>query len=119
MAVPPSEVISSEGEILAPNKLYMVDSKGHFYDGNPIKRIKRGEIDWQADMNDPIQAQIKDLIKESLRLEKQARTAKNAGNKELAKDLLRQAKQVTINAEQKMTEWVKSAQCKNNTGFFA
>lgn len=119
MAVPPSEVISSEGEILAPNKLYMVDSKGHFYDGNPIKRIKRGEIEWQADMNNPAQAQIKKLINESLRLEKQAKMAKKAGKKDLAKDLLGQAKQLTIEAEVKMTEWVKSAQCKSNAGFFA
>ena len=119
MAVPPSEVISSEGEILPPNKLYMVDSKGHFYDGNPIKRIKRGEIDWQADMNNPVQAQIKELINESLRLEKQAKTAKKAGNNDLAKDLLRQAKKLTSEAESMMTDWVRGAQYKGNTEFFA
>jgi len=118
MAVPSREVISSEGEILPPNKLYMVDSNGHFYDGNPILRIKRGDINWNADMKDAAQAKIINLIDESLRLEAKAATAKQAGNNELSNKLMRQAEKITAEAEQKMTDWVKSIQNKNNVAFF-
>lgn len=80
MAVPPTEVISSEGELLPADKLYMVDSDGHFYNGNPIKRIKSGEVNWNADMNDPVQAQIRNDIDKSVRLEAEAKTAKKEAN---------------------------------------
>ena len=118
MAVPPTEVISSEGEVLPANKLYMIDSMGHFYNGQPIKRIKSGEVTWNADMNDPVQAQIRMHIDEAIKLEAEAKAAKNAGNKELSSDLSKQAKQLTSKAEQEMTEWVKSAQNTNNLDFF-
>jgi hypothetical protein len=118
MAVPPTEVLSSEGETLPANKLYMVDSDGHFYNGNPIKRIKSGEVNWNADMNDPVQAQIRNNIDESVRLEAEAKAAKKAGNKDLAADLSAQAKKLTSEAESMMTDWVRGAQYKRNTEFF-
>ena len=118
MAVPPTEVISSEGEILSPNKLYMVDSNGHFYDGNPILRIKNGDIIWKPDNNDIVQVKIKNLINKSLKYEKKAVTAKNSGNIDLYNQLLLKAEQTTKKAEQEMTNWVKNFQNKNNTAFF-
>lgn len=118
MAVPPTEVISSEGEILRANKLYMVDSMGHFYDGNPIMRIKCGDINWNADMNDPVQARIRNLIDESLRLEAEADAKQRMGNNGLCKQLLQTSKDVTIRAEKEMTEWVQSIQNKNNVCFY-
>lgn len=119
MAVPPTEVTSSEGENLPAGKLYMVDSNGHFYNGNPIKRIKSGEVTWTADMGDPVQATIRNLIDESLRLEAEAKTAKKEGNVNLANELSSQAKSLTQEAEMKMTEWVKSAQISEGENFFA
>ena len=119
MAVPPTEVISSEDEILPANKLYMVDSMGHFYNGNPIKRIKSGEVTWNADMNDPIQAKIKECIDKSLKYEK---FAKDANEKELpqtANKYSKEAKELTAKAEKLMTDYVLSAQNKNNEEFFA
>ena len=118
MAVPPTEVLSSEGETLPADKLYMVDSDGHFYNGNPIKRIKSGEVNWNADMNDPAQAQIRNNIDESVRLEAEAKAAKKAGNKDLAADLSAQAKKLTADAESMMTDWVRGAQNKENVEFF-
>lgn len=118
MAVPPTEVISSEGEILAPNRLYMIDSKGHFYDGNPILRIKKGDIKLNFDMSDPVQCRIKKLIDEVLNLETQTKNAEKTGNKELAHKLSQKAKQVTQSAEQEMINWVKSVQNRNNVEFF-
>ena len=146
MAVPYEDVISSEGEVLKAGKLYMVDSMGHFYNGQPIKRIKSGEVSWNADMNDPVQANIRNLIDESLRLEKEAKPInKEAGEfekqaKELkeqnseeadklaakaselkaqANALNAQAKEFHAKAEQAMTEWVKSAQNPEGVNFFA
>lgn len=118
MAVPPTEVISSEGEILTPNRLYMIDSNGHFYDGNPILRIKKGDIKLDFDMSDPVQCRIKKLIDEILNLETQMKNAEKAGNKDLAHKLSQKAKQVTQSTEQEMTNWVKNAQNKNNADFF-
>ena len=119
MAVPPTDVTSSEGETLPANKLYMVDSNGHFYNGNPIKRIKSGEVTWNADMSDSIQVQIRNYIDESIRLEAEAKAAKKAGNKELAAELTSKAKAATQQAEEAMTEWVKSAQTPEGVNFFA
>lgn len=119
MAVPPTEVISSEDEKLPAGKLYMVDSMGHFYNGQPIKRIKSGEVTWNADMNDPVQANIRNLIDESLSLEAKAKEAKESKDVELAEKLNAQAKQLTKAAEQAMTDYVLSAQNKNNEEFFA
>ena len=118
MAVPDKDVISSEGENLPAGKLYMVDSMGHFYNGNPIKRIKSGEVTWNADVNDPVQANIRTLIDKSLRLEVEAKGAKKEGNKELSDKLSAQAKAVTGEAEKAMTEWVIFAQNPQNTDFF-
>ena len=119
MAVPDKDVISSEGENLEAGKLYMVDSMGHFYNGNPIKRIKSGEVTWNADMNDPIQKTIRGFIDESLKLETEAKAAKKEGNKELAAELSTDAKSYTEMAENAMTKWVKSAQNPENVDFFA
>lgn len=118
MAVPPTEVTSSEGEVLPPNVLYMVDSDGHFYNGNPIKRIKSGEVNWIADMNDPVQAQIQNDIDESLRLEAEAKALKSKGLRAEAKEIESKAKAVTANAVQCMTEWVKIAQNISGADFF-
>lgn len=119
MAVPPTEVVSSEGETLPADKLYMVDSDGHFYNGNPIKRIKGGEVNWVADLSDPVQVQIKSFIDESLRLEAEAMAAEKAGDKELADISSKQAKEYTSKAEQAMTDWVRAAQNKEGVSFFA
>ena len=119
MAVPSEAVISSEGENLEADKLYMVDSMGHFYNGNPIKRIKSGEVTWNADMNNPIQKTIRGYIDESLKLEAKAKAAKKEGNKELANKLSADAKSLTQMAEQAMTKWVKSAQNPEGVNFFA
>lgn len=119
MAVPPTDVISSEGEHLPAGKLYMVDSDGHFYNGNPIKRIKSGEVNWNADMNDPVQAQIRGYIDEAVRLEVDVKAAKKAGNAELATELSSKAKALIALAEQMMTAWVLSAQNKDGVDFFA
>ncbi len=119
MAVPAENVISSEKENLEAGKLYMVDSMGHFYNGNPIKRIKSGEVTWNADMNDPIQKTIRGFIDESLKLETEAKAAKKEGNKELAAELSADAKSYTEMAENAMTKWVKSAQNPENVDFFA
>ena len=59
MAVFDKPTISPEGETLPAGKLLMIDADGHPYDGNPIKRIKSGEVTFDFDMNDPRQAQIK------------------------------------------------------------
>ena len=115
MAVPPREVISSEGQILPAGKLYMVDSNGHFYDGNPILRIKNGEISWNADTNDPVQKHIKYCINESLKLEAEA---EKTTDKELKNKLYKQAKILTSKAEKEMTDWVRIAQNKNKVNFF-
>lgn len=119
MAVPPTEVTSSEGENLPADKLYMVDSNGHFYNGNPIKRIKSGEVTWNADMSDPVQAQIRNDIDMALKLEAESKAAKMEGNKELSDNLAKQAKELTSKAEQEMKEWVKSAQNKEGVNFLA
>lgn len=118
MAVPPTDVISSEGETLPADKLYMVDSAGHFYNGNPIKRIKSGEVTWNADMTDPAQKAIRGYIDEALKLEKEAAEAKKAGNKELATSLSNEAKMVTKKAEVAMTDWVRTAQNQKGASFF-
>lgn len=118
MAVPPTDVISSEGEVLPAGVLYMVDSNGHFYNGQPIKRIKSGEVTWEHDVNDPVQVQIRKDIDESLRLEAEAKAAQKAGDEELSAQLSKDAKQYTAKAEKEMTEWVKAAQNKDNEDFF-
>ena len=118
MAVPPTDVVSSEGETLPADNLYMVDSDGHFYNGNPIKRIKSGEVTWKADIQVPAQLEIRTLIDESLMLESQAKEAKKAGDKELAAQLTARAKQITAEAEQKMTDWVRVAQNQGGVDFF-
>ena len=117
MAVPPTDVVSSEGEILQAGNLYMVDSNGHFYNGRPIDRIKSGEITWYADMNDPIQAQVQNNIEKAIRLEDDAKFAKKSGNIELYNKLARMAKEVTIKAERDLKDWVQKSQNKNNLEF--
>ncbi|MBE7703884.1 MAG: hypothetical protein E7Z89_07540 [Cyanobacteria bacterium SIG28] len=119
MAVPPTDVISSEGEVLEAGNLYMVDSMGHFYNGQPIKRIKSGEVTWNADMNDMEQKTIRILIDESLECEADAKDAKKAGAIDLAAVLTIKAKELTQLAEVAMKNWVLSAQNKDGVDFFA
>ena len=106
MAVPSQEVVSSEGEKLPAGKLYMVDSDGHFYNGNPIKRIKSGEVNWNADMNDPAQAQIRNNIDESIKYEAEAKAAKKEANKlkANANKLRQQALKKSIQGSLKATQ---------------
>lgn len=119
MAVPPTDVISSEGEVLEAGNLYMVNSMGHFYNGQPIKRIKSGEVTWNTDMNDMEQKTIRSLIDESLKYEADAKDAKKAGAIDLAGILTIKAKQLTQLAEDAMKDWVLSAQNKDGVDFFA
>lgn len=81
MAVPLVDVISSEGEVLKAGTLLMVDSEGHFYNGNPIKRILSGEVTWNADMNDPVQVQIRKYLDEIPVLQKKAKNVKKEAAK--------------------------------------
>ncbi|MBO7672789.1 hypothetical protein J6S88_05195 [bacterium] len=119
MAVPPTDVISSEGELLKAGKLYMVDSNGHFYNGQPIKRIMSGEVTWNYDKNDPVQVQIRKYIDEAIKLGAESAAAKDAGNEELSEQLRQKSKEVAAIAEKEMTKWVESVQNKNNVNFFA
>lgn len=110
MAVFDKPTVSLEGETLPAGKLMMVDSEGHPYNGNPVKRLKSGEVEFDFDMNDPRQAQIKADLDAVVKLEVDAKTAKKDGNKDLAGQLNTQAKELTGKLETELTDFVKAEQ---------
>ena len=110
MAVFDEETISLEDEKLPAGKLLMIDSEGHPYDGNPVKRLKSGEVVMNWNMSDPVQAQFKADIARSAQLEKDAKAAGKAGNSDLKAQLNAEAKALTADIQSRLTEWVKANQ---------
>ena len=95
MAVFDEPTTSLEGETLPAGKLMMIDSEGHPYNGNPVKRLKSGEVKMNWDESDPVQAQINSYIQGAARAEQNAKIA----NKEAGK-LDKQVQELRAKAEE-------------------
>ncbi|MCQ2958525.1 MAG: hypothetical protein MJ180_06480, partial [Candidatus Gastranaerophilales bacterium] len=110
MAVFDEPTTSLEGETLPAGKLMMIDSEGHPYNGNPVKRLRSGEIEMAFDKSAPAQAKMSDDLAKIKDLDAQTKAAKKAGNKDLAGQLKSQADALAKELDTQLTEFVKENQ---------
>lgn len=110
MAVFDKPTTSLEGEKLPTDKLMMIDSEGHPYNGQPVKRLRSGEVEMQFDTSDPVQAKMQNTLNEIKDLDAQTKAAKKAGNKDLAGQLKSKAEALVTEFETQLTEFVKDKQ---------
>ena len=110
MAIFDKPTTSLEGETLPPNKLMMIDSEGHPYNGQPVKRLRSGEVEMQFDTSDPLQAKMQSTLNEIKNLDVQTKAAKKSGNQDLASQLKSQADGLANEFETQLTEFVKDKQ---------
>ena len=104
---------SLEGEKLPTDKLMMIDSEGHPYNGIPVKRLRSGEVEMQFDTSDPVQAKMQNTLNEIKDLDAQTKAAKKADNKDLAGQLKSKAEALVTEFETQLTEFVKDKQTNN------
>ena len=110
MAVFDKPTTSLEGEKLPTDKLMMIDSEGHPYNGQPVKRLRSGEVEMQFDTSDPVQAKMQNTLSEIKDLDAQTKAAKKADNKDLAGQLKSKAEALVTEFETQLTEFVKDKQ---------
>lgn len=113
MAVFDKPTTSLEGEKLPTDKLMMIDSEGHPYNGIPVKRLRSGEVEMQFDTSDPVQAKMQNTLNEIKDLDAQTKAAKKADNKDLAGQLKSKAEALVTEFETQLTEFVKDKQTNN------
>lgn len=109
MAVFDKPTTSLEGEKLPTDKLMMIDSEGHPYNGNPVKRLRSGEVEMQFDTSDPVQKDLQKMLNDIKYMDKQAKSV-NDGSASIIKF---SADYLANEFEAKLTEFVKNKQTNN------